>query len=116
VPAGAPVCSRLVGVGLTGCVRFFWLGQHFFHPGRQPLQRALVQIDARFKRIGCGASFLAVGLERGVQQVNVLQTVPDRHFRRKLAIGVVGEDLFVVVGGHEVVSLLEIKMYPMGYK
>ena len=59
-----------------------------------------MQIDARCERIGCGAPFLTVGLERGIQQINVLQAMPDGHLRRNLAVGVVSEDLFGVVGGH----------------
>lgn len=75
-------------------IRALLLGaQHFVHKGGQAIHRRLQGIDAPVERsAGGGLGFIKLG--------NVLQAVTHCHVRGNALGGVVGEDLFVVVGGH----------------
>lgn len=72
--------------------------------GLEPVNGSLDGGKLLLERINFCAPFSAHGGLGGVAVIEMLQAVTHRHLRRDSAVGVVSEDLFVVVGCHTVLS------------
>ena len=89
-----------LGFGRLAGRILLWLAAHLFHERSQAVNRSLDGIDALVERVKFCLPFLSAGFERFVQFIDMLQTVANGHFRREFADGVIGEDLFGVIGAH----------------
>jgi len=61
---------------------------------------------ALLERVDFGVPFRARGGLGGIQVVDMLQAVSNRHFGRDLALVIIGQHLLVVIGGHAFTSIL----------
>lgn len=68
----------------------------------EPVNSSLDGGKLLLERIEFSAPFGAQGGLGGIEVIEMLQAVTHRHLRRDSAVGVVSEDLFVVVGCHVV--------------
>lgn len=68
----------------------------------EPVNGGLYSGKLLLKRIKFRAPFGAQGGLGGIEVIDMLQAVTHRHLRRDSAVGIVSEDLFVVVGCHVV--------------
>ena len=104
LPRVPPLSSevKIEGLALDTETRYFEL------PGARPVGRLWQNLNFERYVASSGLSFIKLG--------NVLQTVTHRHLRRDPPGGVVGENLFVVVGGHRCIVLeyVESVMFQIG--